>query len=77
MFIHALVLSLFLCLALHQIEAALSRMPGAGGRVTLQTRLDEVRAAQDCFEIYINRINVLFFLFVLFNVKSIHSYRHT
>ncbi|XP_034403475.1 M-phase phosphoprotein 9 isoform X2 [Cyclopterus lumpus] len=25
-----------------QIEAALSRMPGAGGRVTLQTRLDEV-----------------------------------
>ncbi|XP_010792612.1 M-phase phosphoprotein 9 [Notothenia coriiceps] len=25
-----------------QVEAALSRMPGAGGRVTLQTRLDEV-----------------------------------
>lgn len=25
-----------------QIEAALSRMPGAGGRVSLQTRLDEV-----------------------------------
>ncbi|XP_068562554.1 M-phase phosphoprotein 9 isoform X3 [Cebidichthys violaceus] len=25
-----------------QIEAALSRMPGSGGRVTLQTRLDEV-----------------------------------
>ncbi|XP_034751966.1 M-phase phosphoprotein 9 isoform X3 [Etheostoma cragini] len=25
-----------------QIEASLSRMPGAGGRVTLQTRLDEV-----------------------------------
>uniref|UniRef100_A0A087XGD2 M-phase phosphoprotein 9 n=1 Tax=Poecilia formosa TaxID=48698 RepID=A0A087XGD2_POEFO len=27
---------------LQQIEAALSRMPGAGGRVSLQTRLDEV-----------------------------------
>lgn len=27
-----------------QIEAALSRMPGAGGRVSLQSRLDEVRS---------------------------------
>ncbi len=34
-------LNLYLCVG--QIEAALSRMPGAGGRVSLQTRLDEVR----------------------------------
>ncbi|KAG8010478.1 M-phase phosphoprotein 9 [Nibea albiflora] len=34
-----------------QIEAALSRMPGAGGRVSLQTRLDEVRRSftDSCF----------------------------
>lgn len=35
------MLNLYLCVG--QIEAALSRMPGAGGRVSLQTRLDEVR----------------------------------
>lgn len=31
------------CVFVEQIEAALSRMPRSGGKVSLQTRLDEVR----------------------------------
>lgn len=48
-----------------QIEAALSRMPGAGGRVSLQTRLDEVRYVEASRGYITNIITNIFLIYFL------------
>lgn len=58
-----------------QIEAALSRMPGAGGRVSLQTRLDEVRlhGSHPNIYYYVSRIYLWWLLILLIHFRFSHQ----